>query len=559
MSVPPETESSLRVFISYSQHDPAKHSPQVLAFGNALLDDGIEVELDQYHQEELIDWPRWCEERLRLENSNFVLMICSAEYKRRIENRVDFDKGRGVFWEGNLIYNALYKAKANERFIPILFGDESEDALPSIIEGWTRFTIRAFGTEKGDLGYTKLYRFLTKQPTFTKPKVGKIKILRAPDGRTSEAAIPDARETPARGSGQTTGQTEPPLPSRPTTATQESQMVVAAATEPSLLANFPRPPGSDEIKVIEVFKKHLHPAEMFHVWPRIPNHKLTGAKGAFLALRDDELLLALCDTTVFKHNGKNGFALTTRRIYWKNLLSESKELEYRDLVGPIETKDTGCSLGNAESISGAIPDLGNLSLFLKMAAAVFGTRLKEKQEISELSFPRPPTSEELSVIEVFKKYLHAAENFYIAPDIPGEQWAGAKASFVELLDDELLLALGDITYFAKNGKYGFALTTRRIYWRNIYRRRKELEYRHLVGPMQTVGPGLIGGGTKDYRGTFVLSDTESINGPTPDNLPLFLQAAAGVFGIYVEVKEAIINPEYKMVEMIRGKKGTGSN
>jgi SEFIR domain len=178
MSVSSEREPHLlRVFVSYSQHDPASHSPQVLAFANALLDDGVEVELDQYHQNELIDWPRWCEEQLRRERSDFVLMICSAEYKRRIENRVEFDKGRGVFWEGNLIYNALYKAKANERFIPILFSDETDDALPSIVEGWTRFEIGAFGIANRDPGYMKLYRFLTKQPMVAKPKIGQIKIL----------------------------------------------------------------------------------------------------------------------------------------------------------------------------------------------------------------------------------------------------------------------------------------------------------------------------------------------------------------------------------------------
>jgi len=193
MTAPPEvTPRPLRVFISYSQHDPGGHSSRVLAFGNALLDDGIEVELDQYHQEELIDWPRWCEERLRAENSDFVLMICSAEYKRRIENRVAFDEGRGVFWEGNLIYNALYKAKSNERFIPILFDDESEDSLPPIVAGWTRFRIRTFGTGGGDFGYTKLYRFFTKQPAIAKPKLGKIKVLapeKLPSGQIGPSVL----------------------------------------------------------------------------------------------------------------------------------------------------------------------------------------------------------------------------------------------------------------------------------------------------------------------------------------------------------------------------------
>src|SRR5262245_41634281 len=134
-----EQRSPPRVFISYSQHDPAGHSRRVRAFAEALTHDGIDVELDQYHQNEVIEWPRWCEERLRPENSDFVLMICSADYTRRIENRVAADEGRGVFWEGGIIADYLYEAKANERFIPIFLDKESKNSLPRIVARWTRF------------------------------------------------------------------------------------------------------------------------------------------------------------------------------------------------------------------------------------------------------------------------------------------------------------------------------------------------------------------------------------------------------------------------------------
>lgn len=175
MSPPPEPQRPApRVFISYSQHDPAGHSLRVRALAQALSDNGIDVELDQYHQNELIDWPRWCEEQLRPENSDFVLMMCSTEYKRRIENRVNFDKGRGVFWEGNLIYQYLYKAKANERFIPILLDDEVEESLPLAVANWTRFRLRGFGIASRDVGYRNLYRSLTTQPAVIKPKPGQI-------------------------------------------------------------------------------------------------------------------------------------------------------------------------------------------------------------------------------------------------------------------------------------------------------------------------------------------------------------------------------------------------
>jgi hypothetical protein len=63
-----------RVFISYS-HDSPEHCDRVLDLAQQLRRDGINTELDQFHQEELKHWPRWCEEQLRPENSEFVLCV----------------------------------------------------------------------------------------------------------------------------------------------------------------------------------------------------------------------------------------------------------------------------------------------------------------------------------------------------------------------------------------------------------------------------------------------------------------------------------------------------
>ena len=174
-----EQTSSPRVFISYSQHDPddPAHSQRVLGLARALLEDGIDVELDQFHQHEMVDWPRWCEERLRPENSDFVLMICTAEYKRRIEGKVPADEGRGVYGEGGLIDDYLYEAKANERFVPVLLDDEPESSIPRIVRGWTWFRLHRFGLDSGDRGYTDLCRLLTEQPGTPKPERGEVVAL----------------------------------------------------------------------------------------------------------------------------------------------------------------------------------------------------------------------------------------------------------------------------------------------------------------------------------------------------------------------------------------------
>lgn len=151
------------VFISYAQYDQG-HSAMVLALAKALADDGIAVELDQFHSDELLHWPRWCEEQLRPEYSDFVLMICSAEYRRRIQNQVSWDEGRGVFWEGQLIYNALYMAKANNRYIPVLLDGEPLSSIPDILQGWTLFRPDRFGRSSGDPEYRRLLRLLSRQP-----------------------------------------------------------------------------------------------------------------------------------------------------------------------------------------------------------------------------------------------------------------------------------------------------------------------------------------------------------------------------------------------------------
>ena len=121
-----------RVFISYS-HDSDAHRVQVLAFAQALRTHGIDADLDQFHGETLLDWPSWCREKMEREASDFVLCVCTAEYRRRIHNQVPPEQGRGVYWEGRLMQQELYDAKGNLRFIPVLFDDEAESSIVEIL------------------------------------------------------------------------------------------------------------------------------------------------------------------------------------------------------------------------------------------------------------------------------------------------------------------------------------------------------------------------------------------------------------------------------------------
>jgi hypothetical protein len=119
-----------KVFISYS-HDSPEHSERVLALSNRLRALGVDVELDRYHARPPQGWPHWCEEQLRPEASSFVLVICTPSYRARVEKQVGADEGRGVYWEGAILYNYLYNTKGNSRFIPVLLGRRAGKGDPA--------------------------------------------------------------------------------------------------------------------------------------------------------------------------------------------------------------------------------------------------------------------------------------------------------------------------------------------------------------------------------------------------------------------------------------------
>jgi hypothetical protein len=177
-----------KVFISYS-HDSREHSERVLALSDRLRALGVDAELDRYHVRPPQGWPHWCEEQLRPEISSFVLVICTSTYRARVEKRVGADEGRGVYWEGAILYNYLYNAKGNSRFVPILLDEVSEAVIPLPLDGHTRYRICSF--ELTDSGFEALYRELTGQPETLKPTLGDVIRLNALGAPMVGKQLPD--------------------------------------------------------------------------------------------------------------------------------------------------------------------------------------------------------------------------------------------------------------------------------------------------------------------------------------------------------------------------------
>src|SRR5271166_2065410 len=163
-----------RVFLSYS-HDSAEHADRVLALADSLCDRGIDVIFDRYvHPAPAEGWPRWMERNL--DAADFVLMVCTATYRRRVRGEEEPGQGTGVRWQGTLICNRIaYGEPGGIRFIPILLPGAEPTHIPDPVRGHNHYRLATF--DLTDPGYEALYRHLTGQPATPRPGLGPIQIL----------------------------------------------------------------------------------------------------------------------------------------------------------------------------------------------------------------------------------------------------------------------------------------------------------------------------------------------------------------------------------------------
>lgn len=163
------------VFISYS-HDNANHIDKALRFSNQLRHEGIDCILDQYEESPPEGWPRWMEKNIN--SADYVLMICTETYYKRVMGLEDKGIGLGVIWEGNLIYQHLYYAGTqNYKFIPVLFKEGNKNNIPTPLQGTTFYNV------DNPIEFDKLYwrlRGVTKQ----KPELGKLRELPEKERKT---------------------------------------------------------------------------------------------------------------------------------------------------------------------------------------------------------------------------------------------------------------------------------------------------------------------------------------------------------------------------------------
>src|SRR5512134_2202755 len=177
---PPMTGTAPKVVISYS-HDTVAHQARLLDLADRLRADGIDAEIDQYNDSPAEGWPHWCERQI--EAADFVLMVCTETYHRRVRGEEAPGKGLGVVWEAAIIRQLLYDVGAvSEKFVPVLFTDGSPEHIPTPVGGWSRYVVDS------EDGYEGLYRRLSGQPHLPRPALGTLRALPGRDRRWSKGA-----------------------------------------------------------------------------------------------------------------------------------------------------------------------------------------------------------------------------------------------------------------------------------------------------------------------------------------------------------------------------------
>jgi len=165
------------VFVSYSW-DSEEHIEAVLALSNRLRADGIDCVLDQYEVSPPEGWPRWMDRKIA--GASLVLVVCTETYLNRVMGRESPDRGMGVKWEGNLIYQHLYNRGAdNHKFVPVVMRHSDRAFIPIPLQGASFFNIET------NEGYERLHRRLLGVPLAEKPPLGERKAMPKKEVKTN--------------------------------------------------------------------------------------------------------------------------------------------------------------------------------------------------------------------------------------------------------------------------------------------------------------------------------------------------------------------------------------
>lgn len=151
-----------KVFISYSW-DSEQHKNSVLDLADSLRIHGIDCNIDQFEVSPSKGWQNWM--RNQVEQADFVIVVCTEQYKKRFQGKEELEKGKGVTWEGVIINQLIYDQVSSTKFIPVIFSSQAGIYIPTELRRYTYYLLDSCNLNFDDTGYESLYRHLTNQST----------------------------------------------------------------------------------------------------------------------------------------------------------------------------------------------------------------------------------------------------------------------------------------------------------------------------------------------------------------------------------------------------------
>jgi TIR domain len=116
-----------KAFVSYSWDD-SSHRDWVKALAVRLRADGVDVTLDKWKVAPGDQLTKFMETSIR--ENDFILIVCTPNYKRKSDNRQD-----GVGYEGDIMTGEVFNGKDPRKFIPIVRVGDWVSSLPSWLAG----------------------------------------------------------------------------------------------------------------------------------------------------------------------------------------------------------------------------------------------------------------------------------------------------------------------------------------------------------------------------------------------------------------------------------------
>lgn len=126
---PARSPVSARVFLSYSD-DSESHRAAVTSLGRLLGSWGAEVAADTEMPTPPRGWAQWSISQFA--EADYILIVCTPAYRRRVEEREVPRPGRGGTWEAALLSDLVYEGgNAFGRIGVVLLDGTTIDAIPT--------------------------------------------------------------------------------------------------------------------------------------------------------------------------------------------------------------------------------------------------------------------------------------------------------------------------------------------------------------------------------------------------------------------------------------------